>query len=294
MSVSADLRPQPVLPPNQPGVYYKVCWYACMCPDYWCDDKPRRPDVVLEPIFDVRLGPFLDMKEIHSYTKKHTTRSDLYHQQSDVGNPPLCLTLFSGGKYLGMSIAQKRSYLKKKANDIDREFIYTDNEFSKGRSKLAFEFDLKSDVIVENWKEQFTISATYIAEKIAAAKGQQVTCHLLTRPPTQTKQGQWKYGMHLIFEDVITSVEKGHQLSRRFQTKIPYIDSVYDGEYARLRPAYARKVERGKNSIYLSTAYTYETTVRALDGVQTEVVSVVFYDTYSELLATSIWPDVIS
>jgi hypothetical protein len=246
MSVSADLLPPPQTPPNQPGVYYKVCWHACMCADYWCDDKRRRPQLVPEPICDFRLGPFFDMAEIHSYTKKQTSRSDLYHKQSDVGAPPLCMTDFAGGKYYDMTIAEKRSYLKKKANDVDREFVYTDNEFSRGRSKLVFEFDLKSDTVVEDWKEQFITSATYVAQKVASARRRQVTCHLLTRPPTQTKQGQWKYGMHLIFEDVITSVKKGHELSGKFKTKIPYIDSVYDGEYARLRPAYARKVERNK------------------------------------------------
>ena len=300
--------PEPARRPirSKSGEWYRVCWgEACFCHDHWCKDRPVRPAAEPAALETLKLGPFRDMKELYKFTNKQTSRKFMYHFQSDVGNPALCLTLFSGGSFYGLSDAAKKQYLRKKASDIDNSILYTDNEFAAGRSKLCFEFDMKSVEQVVDWNQQFIASASYIAQKLAAAKQQQsVTCHLLTRPPKKcNKSGEWKYGMHLVFADVITSVQKGHKLSAKFKQKIAYIDSCYDGDNARLRPAYARKVERtGRKcvcnmpsdlcaclSVYLSSAYCYDRSISAT-AKASEVHVIVFKSTYRELLATTIWP----
>ena len=263
-----------------------------------------RPAAEVVAIETLQLGPFQSMDELYKFTNKQSSRKFLFHFQSNVGNPPLCLTLFSGGSFYGLSDAAKKQYLRKKATDIDNGIIYTDNEFAANRSKLCFEFDLKCVEEVADWKKQFIASACYIAQKIAAAKQQSVSCHLLTRQPKQCiKSGKWKYGMHVVFGDVITSVQKGQKLSTKFKKKIACVDSCYSGNNARLRPAYARKVERtGRKctckmpsdlcacvGVYLSTAYCYDRSISAT--AETSKVHVIeFKSTYRELLATTIWP----
>jgi hypothetical protein len=252
------------------------------------------------------IGPFNDMKELYSFTNKQTSRRFLYHFQSNVGNPPLCLTLFSGGSFYGLSIAQKKAYLRKKATDIDNGIMYTDNEFATDRSKLCFEFDLKSVEQVADWTQPFISSARYIALKIAEAQQKNVLCHLLIRPPKQSSNsGEWKYGMHVVFENVITSVQKGHKLSTKIKTKIAYVDSCYHGDIARLRPAHARKLDQRPfkcactrlvpadlcpcKSVSLSTAYCYQTSIIATPDSKLHEMVITFESTYDALRATSIW-----
>jgi len=307
MSLSEVMPEQPAPRPirSKSGVWYRVCWgEACFCHDNWCKGRPVRPAAEPAALTTLKLGPFKDMKELYKFTNKQTSRKLMYHFQSNVGNPDLCLTLFSGGSFYGLSTTQKKAYLRKKATDVDNDILYTDNEFAAGRSKLCFEFDLKSVEQLADWKQQFIASASYIAQKLATAKHQSVTCHLLTRPPKQcNKSGEWKYGMHVVFGDVITSVQKGHKLSAKFKHKIAYIDSCYDGDNARLRPAYGRKVERtGRKcvcnmpcdlcaclSVYLSSAYCYDRSIIAT-AQAAEVDVIEFKSTYQELLATTIWP----
>jgi hypothetical protein len=290
------------------------------------NNKSYRGDLTAEqnmpddiPIGDLALGPFRNKEEIYEYTNQQTSRKFLYHRQSDVGNPSLCLTSFIGGSFYGLSNAQKRLYLTKKAADIDREddefiehgimssidqIIYTDNEFQQHRSKLAFEFDLKSADFLSNWKSEFTTSAKYIVRKVSQAKNKDVICHLLIRPPQRCKDGRWKYGMHLIFENLVVSMRKGSELSKTFRKKIPYIDSVYDGDTARLRPAYARKLIRSDLkecgcflppdicaclSCYLSTYYNYYESIECAPGDLPTSKEITFKSTCSMLMATTIW-----
>jgi hypothetical protein len=83
-------------------------------------------------------------------------------------------------------------YLKKKSIDLKKGIVYTDNEFAEGNVRLAFELDLKSKAFKENWFEQMMNDAENIA-KVLAKKYGKATCHCLTRPPYQTKDGTWKY-----------------------------------------------------------------------------------------------------
>jgi hypothetical protein len=303
MSLSQFLPERDPLP-SRPGVYYKVCWSICMCHDNWCEDKPRRPALLPRKLSTLVLGPFQNMLELYQYTNLQTSRKFLHHFQSNVGNPELCLTFFSGGSYYGLSTAQKKQYLRKKALDIDNDIIYTDNEFSENRSRLCFEFDMKTINPVADWMDQFVESAIHIAKKIAISKQQKVTCHLLVRPVQKCKNDELKYGMHIVFSDVITTVSHGHKLSGKFKKKINYIDSCYDGNSARLRPMYSRKVNRAGLkkchcnsppdicaclSVNLSTSYDYSSSliVTASGDVTTQVME--FKSTYSKLLSTSIW-----
>jgi hypothetical protein len=163
------------------------------------------------------------------------------------------MTLFSGGKFYGMTLHDRSVYNKKKAADVDKGIVYTDNEFAPRHCRLAFEMDLKSKVgegFNESWLEDMINHAGYITKQMGR-KYWKATAHLLTRPPYQTEKGIWKYGMHIIFPYIIVTWQQGDKMTRNLKRKISYLDSVYEGgDIARLRPAFSRKVERSNGESY--------------------------------------------
>ena len=63
--------------------------------------------------------------------------------------------------------------------------------------------------------------------------GKDTICHVLTRYPYQRKKDQvWKYGMHLIFQEAVVSVDEGRQFTEACKQLFPddeesYVDGIY-------------------------------------------------------------------
>jgi hypothetical protein len=93
--------------------------------------------------------------------------------------------------------------------------------------------------------------------------------------------------MHLIFPTIIVTTQQGHKFTKKFAKRIPYLDSVYDGDIARLRPAFARKIDRGKGTLTLSHYYDYKKSIKCKNG-QVKSYSHAFSDTYRMLMQTAI------
>ena len=72
--------------------------------------------------------------------------------------------------------------------------------------------------------------------------------------------------MHIIFEHIRVDVDEGQSFSEACKELFPkenseYVDGIYRDGVARLRPAYARKLDREKNALYGSLFYYYVCTV---------------------------------
>jgi hypothetical protein len=170
----------------------------------------------------------------------------------------LCMTLFSGGKYFDMSAKDWDRYFVKKARDVDNGIPYFDNQFvSTGSCRLALEFDLKLKCKKEDWCESFVEHAKLVCALARAWFDDNNDCeaHLLVRTPYQkpssgwANNGDWKYGIHLIFENIRVDVDEGECFTDACKELFPehddgYVDSVYNQGVARLRPAFGRKIDR--------------------------------------------------
>jgi hypothetical protein len=206
-----------------------------------------------------------DMNEVWQFTNQQT--SHWFLKQFHTGDK-LCMTSFTGGKSFDMSQKDIDIYLIMKAKDIDNGVTYFDNQFvSSGKCRLAIEFDLKLPDEFEGWRQKFKKDSLLVIEMASVWFGEdaQCTAHILTRYPCHTKTG-WKYGMHLIFEHLRVDIDEGIAFSKGCQELFPqdaddYVDGIYRNGLARLRPAYARKLEREDGELFGSLFYYYSWTV---------------------------------
>jgi hypothetical protein len=193
------------------------------------------------------------LKDLWKKVNKQTSRSmlDPFKQGDN-----LCMTLFSGGKYYDMSTKDWDRYFVKKARDVDNGIPYFDNQFvSTGACRLALEFDLKTKCQLENWQDTFAEHSKLVCQLARAwFDGDDCEAHTLVRKPYQKSigactDGDWKYGMHLIFENIVVDVDEGENFTDACKDLFPdhddgYVDNVYTRGVARLRPAYGRKIDR--------------------------------------------------
>ncbi len=234
-----------------------------------------------------KIGPFDDMKSIWALTNEQSSRRFLMQFNED--DKPLSMTLFSGGSFYGMTFEDRFKYMRMKANDVDASIVYTDNEFAHGDVRLAFELDLKSVEFMDDWYQNMMDDTAKMITILAKKYGRDARCHCLTRPPYQTKDGTWKYGMHIICPSIIVTTKKGAKITRKFKQVIPHIDSVYDGDVARLRPAFSRKIDRCKKQLTLSYYYDYKASIKFKRGKTHQYVHA-FRDTVQMLLQTALTP----
>ena len=201
------------------------------------------------------------MSEVWEHTNEQTSSRILQRFRDD--GDDLSMTLFTGGKYVGMTPADHDAYFVKKARDIDNGIPYFDNQFvSSGKSRLALEFDLKSEKKLD-WKQKFRQDSKEVGELATLwFEDQQTDAHVLTRQPYQTKTGIWKYGMHMVFEHIAVDAEEGEKFSETAKDNFPndndaYVDGIYVDGVARLRPAFSRKLDRERGAMYGSHFYYY-------------------------------------
>jgi hypothetical protein len=227
------------------------------------------------------------MEDVWKHTNQQTSRWMLRDFNDD--SMPLSMTSFTGGSWYGMTPANRLACLKLKSNDIDNNIPYFDNEFVQGECRLALEFDLKSMTEVAGWRKKFKADSKRVCSLAAMIfDGKDTICHVLTRYPYQRKKDQvWKYGMHLIFQEAVVSVDEGRQFTDACTQLFPdddegYVDGIYQANgTARLRPAFARKFDRasGTGSLY----YRYDWSIK--DG---NIIRRKWSSTFDLLKATSL------
>jgi hypothetical protein len=230
-------------------------------------------------------------KNLWTLVEKQSSRRFLSKFDRQSSKKELSMTTFFPKKcYRGMKDGDKLAYMRMKARDVARDIPYFDNQFAVGSCRLAFELDLKERGYDRNWEQSFVYDSSKLVRMVQKIfpdkKG--IIARCLARPPQRMPMGWWKYGLHIVFPTVIVSIEEGIKISEMAKTKFPqegYVDSVFVGQYARMRPAYARKVQEQDKDVkqYAKSYYRY---VYSTDG--RKVSKEEFPNVFEELRATSL------
>jgi len=200
-------------------------------------------------------------------------------------------TFFPARCYRGMKRHDRLAYMRSKARDIDNGAAFFDNEFvASGKCRLAFELDLtEGPGFNKSWEQRFVTDAAMLTRFVQQIfpKNKSVFARCLGRRPAvvegsananiaearkkkiskiemdKLRSGprDWKYGLHIVFPEVIVSLKKGKLISdfavKSLFKERPsgYLDPVFVGTQARMRPAYARKVKNDSEGKPYGTGY---------------------------------------
>lgn len=235
-------------------------------------------------------------QQIWSSAKKQSSINFLSVFENRPKSNPVSITTFTGKTYRAMTYHDRLKYLKMKARDVERNIPYYDNEVATGTScRLVLELDWRTKQYRPDWSRSFTKHARRIARLAKKVfQSEHVFAHCLSRPSALCEKHRvFKYGLHIIFPDIVVDMSVGKWFSDLCKQLFPdrepgYVDGVYGEQMARLRPIYSRKIVRDKLHPELSHASSYYDYACSVD--ESHVYQHKFESVYEKLVATAMNP----